>query len=276
MQDDFGDRMKFLESFETERRLLPTLPVYARIDGHGFSKFTKGMRRPYDERFHSLMVEATKHVVETTHAKIGYCQSDEISIVWHAPDYRSELFFDGKIQKINSIVATKITAAFTHALWTHEDHEFRAFAHRMPHFDCRVFSMPSQVETANMVLWRNQDATKNAVSMAAHHYFSHNSLHGMSGAQMQERLFQEKGINFNDYPEFFKRGTFVRKVTTQRSLTEEELSRIPENKRPAPGTLFTRNKVQAISMPIFSKVTNRIGVIFDNEEPMEDIKCHTV
>ena len=266
--DDFGDRMKYLESFETSRKFLPTLPVYARIDGRSFSRFTKGMRRPYDKRMTDAMVQTTIELVEKTHAKIGYVQSDEISLVWHAPDYKSELFFDGKVMKMTSVLAGIATASFLNILWEHEDPEFRAFAKRKPHFDARVFSLPSQVEAANTILWRNADATKNAVSMAAHHYFSHKSLHKAKQAEMQERLFQEKGINFNNYEEAFKRGTFVNRVTVQRELTAEELENIPEKKRPAPGTLFTRNKVQAISMPIFSKVTNRVGVIFNNEEPI--------
>lgn len=48
--DAFGDRMKLYEKQEAERRLLPLLPVCSRIDGKGFSEFTKGLKRPYDER----------------------------------------------------------------------------------------------------------------------------------------------------------------------------------------------------------------------------------
>lgn len=58
--DDLGDRMKFLEGFETARRFLPGLPLYARIDGRGFSKFTKNMARPFDEQMVRAMVDTTK------------------------------------------------------------------------------------------------------------------------------------------------------------------------------------------------------------------------
>jgi tRNA(His) guanylyltransferase len=90
-----------------------------------------------------------------------------------------------------------------------------------PHFDARVISLPTLEEATNMMLWREMDATKNAVSMAAHSMFSHKSLQNKSGPQMQERMFKEKGINFNDYPDFFKRGTFVKRVVYERSLTEQ-------------------------------------------------------
>jgi tRNA(His) guanylyltransferase len=268
LSDDFGNRMKQYEFQETSRKFLPTLPVYARIDGRGFSKFTKGMRRPYDERMSNAMIEATKYLVKETHAKIGYVQSDEISLVWHEPDYKSSVFFEGKVMKMTSVLAGMATSAFMMAVLESEDVEFRKYAHRRPHFDARAISLPSQMEAANMILWRSNDAFKNAVSMAAHNYFSHNSLQCMNQSTMQERLFQEKGINFNDYPEFFKRGTFVRKETYSRPFTTEELLKIPAKNRPDPSTLVSRNNIVAVPMPIFSKVTNRVGVIFNGESPL--------
>jgi tRNA(His) guanylyltransferase len=266
--DAFGTRMKEYEFQETKRTFLPMLPVYARIDGRGFSNFTRGMERPFDTDMMVAMIQTTKHLVEHTHAKIGYTQSDEISLAWHAPEYESSIFFNGKIMKMASVLAGLATAAFTKAVLTSNNPNFRAYADRLPHFDARVLAMPSREEVANMFLWRNQDATKNAISMAAQHYFTHSSLQGVNSAQMQERLWQESNINFNSYPESFKRGTFVRRVAVERPFTAEELARIPENLRPSADTLITRNNVISVPMPIFSKVTNRVGVIFDGEAPV--------
>ena len=50
MTDDFGDRMKVYEMAEAGRRLMPLLPAVARLDGKGFSGFTRGLARPFDER----------------------------------------------------------------------------------------------------------------------------------------------------------------------------------------------------------------------------------
>jgi tRNA(His) 5'-end guanylyltransferase len=188
--------------------------------------------------------------------------------VWHAPDYKSDVFFDGKITKMTSVLAALATAAFINAILNSEDIEFRKYAKNMPHFDARVWSVPSQTEAANAILWRTIDCFKNSVSMVAHHYFSHKSLQNMNQAQMQERMFQEKGINFGeDMPEWFKNGTFVKRVTVQKSLTKEELEKIPETVRPPADTKFIRTVVTPIDMPIFSKVINRVGVIFNNEDP---------
>jgi tRNA(His) 5'-end guanylyltransferase len=264
--DALGDRMKAYEAQETSRRFLPGLPIYARIDGRGFSKFTNGMKRPYDERMSAAMVETTKVLVEHTHATIGYVQSDEISLVW-IPTENGHGWFDGKTMKMASVLAGLTTAAFSQSiLLEFSNLHGLPLLKKLPHFDARVISMPSEAEAANMLLWRNLDATKNAISMAASHYYSHKELHGRSGSEKQEMLFQ-KGQNFNDYPYFFKRGTWVRRVATERTLTAEELARIPENHRPPADQLLLRTGVVAFDLPPLNRIENRVETLFRSESP---------
>jgi tRNA(His) 5'-end guanylyltransferase len=263
VSDSLGDRMKEYEVRETERRLLPMLPIYARIDGRSFSRFTRGMGRPFDLGMCEAMTSTTKHLIEHTHARIGYTQSDEISLVWLTDDAKSEMLFSGKVQKMSSILAGLATAAFTRAIL---DGPLASYASRLPHFDARVFQLPNRTEAANVFLWRELDATKNAISMAARSMCSHKELQGKSGAEMQEMMFA-KGVNFNDYPAFFKRGTFLRRIVRERSLEPAELERIPEAHRPEPNAMFQRSEIVAIDMPRFSSVANREAVIFDGAEP---------
>src|SRR4051794_20634453 len=206
-KDDFGDRMKAYEAAETERYFMPLLPIYARIDGRSLSGFTSGLDRPYDLRITRAMVETVKFLVEETHARIGYTQSDEISLVWQQDRYDSEVLFGGKVQKLVSVLAALASVRFNHACLAEDGLRERA-EKMMPTFDCRVFQLPNRTEAANAFLWREKDATKNAVSMAARSFYPHKQLHGKSSSEMQEMIFQ-KGRNFNDYPTFFKRGTFV-------------------------------------------------------------------
>lgn len=258
-RDSLGDRMKTYEAHECGRRFLPMLPVYARIDGRGFSRFTKDMERPYDARMSSAMVETTRRLVETTHASIGYTQSDEISLVWHSSDYEKAIFFDGKTTKMTSVLAGMTTSLFINAVLDHFDDGLRYLA-KTPHFDSRVIQLPSQTEAANMVLWRELDATKNAISMAARHYYSHKELNGCNGPLMQEMLFQ-KGVNFNDYPPFFKRGSFIRRKTVMRPVIVAGSA----------AGLIERHEIAVLDMPKFSTVTNREAVIFDGADPMERV-----
>lgn len=267
-RDDLGDRMKRYERRETDRKFLPYIPVYARIDGRGYSKLTKNMLRPFDLRMTNLMIETTKALAEETNAIIGYCQSDEISLVWKSTNSNQEIFFDGKVQKMTSVLSGIATSAFIDLLDDFFPDDAKEMRKKRPHFDARVFQLPNEQEATNVFLSRELDATKNAISMAAHHYFSHKSLQGVSGADMQEKLFQEKGINFNDYPACFKRGTFVRRTNQERELSPDELLRIPEKHRPLTGQKVVRSLIKSLDMPRFSKVTNRVDVIFGNAEPI--------
>lgn len=264
MKDNLGDRMKEYESAETARKFLPLLPVYARIDGRCFSNFTRGLARPYDLNMSRTMIETTKSLVEMTHAKIGYTQSDEINLVWYSPDHVSKMIFEGKIQKLVSVLASMATTSFIQHCSNH------GLGHRVlerpPTFDCRVFQLPNKVEAANAFLWREKDATKNAISMAARSYYSSKELHGKSSKEMQEMIFQQ-GWNFNDYPAFFKRGTFVRRVVEERAPTAEELQKIPEEYRIVAMTAL-RSKIVELAMPNFTQVANRTEVIFDGAEPI--------
>src|SRR5690348_11884621 len=99
--DTLGDKCKAGEDLEARRKASANSVVMVRLDGHGSSKFTKSMARPYDERMSQFMVDAVKFIVEQTHATVGFTQSDEITLVFKAdhPDTEST-YFGGRFQKI--------------------------------------------------------------------------------------------------------------------------------------------------------------------------------
>ena len=84
MRDDLGDRMKEYEGREANRKVIPRLPVCARIDGKCFSKLTRGLERPYDIRLSRLMIETTRKLMQERAALAGYTQSDEISLLFYS------------------------------------------------------------------------------------------------------------------------------------------------------------------------------------------------
>ena len=271
MKDALGDRMKMYEQVEAGRRLLPMVPALARIDGRCFSKFTHGLARPFDARLSELMVRTTEYLVEESVAVCGYTQSDEISLVWLQTSSESEIFFSGRIQKMVSQLAAMASAFFIREL----PKALPEVADRLPTFDARVWNVPNKDEAANTFLWRELDAAKNSISMAARHYFSHKQLHGKHGNEMQEMLWQ-KGVNWNDYPGFFKRGTFVQRRTVVRKFTTEEWERLPEKHeaRLNPDLEIERSQVVRLEMPPFRSVKNRVGVIFSGEEPITSEASH--
>lgn len=259
--DDHGDRMKAYEA-AADAALDVHLPIYARIDGRSFSRFTREMERPFDGNLSSAMIGATAGLVEKTHARIGYTQSDEISLVFLAENPESDILFGGRIQKMASVLAGLTTALFMQRVMT--DAAFDGYRDRLPHFDCRVCQLPSKTEGANMFMWRWKDARKNAISMSAQAVFSHKQLHGKHGGDMLAML-RERDVDFEAYPGFFKSGTFVRRRTVLRELSADELARIPEKHRPA-GPI-ERSETKPVECGDFLRCLNREAFIFDGAEP---------
>lgn len=264
MKDDFGDRMKLYENQESSRKLIPLLPVVARLDGKAFHGFTSDLPRPYDERLSELMMQTTEFLIKETDARIGYTQSDEISLTWHSLTFDKQILFDGRVQKMVSVISSLCTGYFNSIL-----QKLIPSKKELGFFDCRVFNVPNLDEGANVFLWREKDATKNSISMATRAYYKHSEMVNKNSSQMQEMLFQ-KGINWNDYPTFFKRGTFIQKKFTKFKFTAEELSQLPEahHARKNPDLEYERGEYKRLDMPPFTKVLNRAEVIYFGAEPI--------
>jgi len=267
--DKLGDRQKMYEGYESDRRFMPLLPICARLDGKNFSKFTKGLDRPYDKQFSSLMVETTRFLVEETCACIGYTQSDEISLIYYSSDIKSQVFFDGRIQKMTSVLAAMCSIKFyTELQKLNQEDKWSEKAKKMPVFDCRVWTVPTKEEACNVLIWRELDATKNAITMASQEYYSDKELFKKNGNEKQELLFQ-KGINFNDYPNFFKRGTYIQRRRVDKKFTTEEIENLPlkHEARLNPDLMVNRAEFIILDLPPITKIINRQGVVFDGENP---------
>lgn len=258
MKDALGDRMKLYEQAECGRRAMPLLPICIRLDGKGFSRWTNGLQRPFDPGLSQLMIETTQRLVEATGAIIGYTQSDEISLVLYSDTVKSELWFNGNLQKLVSVSASIATAAFND-----RSRLLLALSKRPATFDARAWTVPTMTEAANVLLWRELDATKNSVSMAARHYYSHAELMNKKRSEMMD-LLMAKGINWNDYPTFFKRGTYVRRVATERAFSAAELAHLPpkHEARTNPKMLVRRHDVLPIEIPPLSRIEDRVTILF--------------
>lgn len=229
--DSLGDRMKMYESHYNQS-LIKFLPAFARLDGKAFHSFTRDLKRPYDQDLSYLMRELTQFLVSETGAIIGYTQSDEITLSWYYPEYQSQMYFDGKINKLNSILASMATLKFRELCAEFLPEKQKEFAL----FDCRTWNVPNIVEGANVFVWREQDATRNSIQMAARSVFSHRECQNKSCPELQEMLFK-KGTNWNDYPDYFKKGSYIRKN----------------------GEIY---------LPIITKIKNRHEVIYLDAEPI--------
>jgi|SRR5579863_1792485 len=202
-KDSLGNRMKTYENV-TRHFLTRRMPVVIRLDGKSFHTLTKNMKKPFDDDFKYVMEAVTKILCEEVQGcQFAYTQSDEISLL--LVDYQThdtQAWFDNNIQKIVSVSASIATAAFNS--WALSKLTILGPAH----FDARAFNLPKE-EVCNYFIWRQQDATRNSIQSVGQANFSHKELHGLSCDEIQEKLFQEKQINWNDYPVTSKRGSCI-------------------------------------------------------------------
>lgn len=233
-----GGRMKQYESSSTTK-LPPRSYVLVRIDGKKFSKYTKRVEKPFDSNLSDDMIETAKQLCDVLQCcRMAYTQSDEISLLFtDFENIKSQQLYDGRVDKINSIAASYATTIFNNLRLkreiSKEDFELDKFI--WANFDSRAFLISNPNDVLNYFLWRQQDCTRNSVSMAAQAQFSQKQLNGKNGSKMQDMLMLEKGINWNDYEVRFKRGTVIAKKSFEKM----------------PGVF--RNKWTALDPPIFSK-----------------------
>ena len=220
-----GDRMKDYEKcyeFKVPNRSY----VIIRLDGKGFSKYTKNFDKPFDDILSNVMDAATIELCKYMTPAFAYTQSDEVSLVFSTIDnIDAEMIFDGKLQKLCSITASKMTASFNKTmlrLLSTLKYKPEEIIEKMVSgdfveidavFDSRVFVIPDIREVSNYFIWRQQDCTRNSISMAAHALLGNSATMNKSSNEKQEMLFQEKGVNWNDYAVKYKRGTIIKNQT---------------------------------------------------------------
>jgi tRNA(His) guanylyltransferase len=263
-KDGLGDRCKAYELAEAGRRAMRGLPLLARLDGRAFHTFTRDLRRPYEEGMSIAMIETTRYLVQEMTALVGYTQSDEITLAWfESSQSASDYAFDGRFQKLASVLAGMASARFGQLVHEHLPQK----AGETPHFDCRVWQVPTLDDAAEVFVWREDDATKNSITMAAGASYTDAELDGKNSSVKQEMLWQ-KGVNWNDFPAFFKRGSYLQRRAFDRTLTDKERERIPEAHRPPVGATFQRTQVVALDLPPVRKIANLSAVLFERADPV--------
>lgn len=253
--DFLGDRMKTYEEI-TEKILLPRVPICARMDGRAFHSFTKKMTRPYSESFFIAMDETVKALIGEFHSDIGYTQSDEITLIWIPKDINWDPIFGGRIQKMVSNLASFTSVVFNKYIKSLFGSDY---AEKNPTFDARVWVVPNIEEAANVLLWRELDATRNSISMAARSIFSHKECLNKNSDELKEML-KSKGIIWDDYPSRFRKGIYFRRTLIKRFLTDSEIEKIPEKYRPH-WPIF-RHDILPLELSPLIKIEDKVKALF--------------
>ena len=245
VHDELGIRMKTYYEQIPKTKLMRRTPVAIRLDGKAFHTFTRGFEKPFDEVLGNAMRETMKYLCENIQGCVlGFQQSDEITLI--LVDYRklnSDAWLDYEVQKMCSIAASMATMAFNKIFhqnftqWKDKIFDCKDIEHanelldayciaieKGAMFDARCFNIPKE-EVANLIYWRQLDASRNSIQMVGQAYFSHNELQHKSNSNIQDMLMEKHQINWNDYPTHLRRGSccikkllneYVRAVSTEK------------------------------------------------------------
>lgn len=180
-------------------RLLPGAWTVLRLDGRAFTGFTaQRFEKPFDRRLRDVMVRAAGALLEDFGGVYACTHSDEISVAF-VPEWER---FGRRFEKIVSVAAGLVSAAFTHALG------------EPGHFDARVWQAASESDVLGYFRWRQEDCARCALhawcywalrKAGADGDAARAELEGKGWAQRNELLFRH-GINFNDLPAWQRRG----------------------------------------------------------------------
>lgn len=211
MTDELGDRMKGDYENRTRYMLPRRTHTIIRLDGKAFHTYTRGLQRPFDMDFVSDMSKTAEVLCRQVQGcKLAYVQSDEISLVLTDTETpTTQAWFDNNLQKLVSVSASIATAYFNHYRILTGMKTGSSVDPAL--FDSRAFTIPASPEVINYLIWRQKDALRNSVQMAAQSVLGHSRCHGLNAARLQEAMWAE-GTNWNDYPDECKRGSMVVRV----------------------------------------------------------------
>jgi tRNA(His) 5'-end guanylyltransferase len=169
----------------TRLSLMNRTPVIVRVDARAFHSWTRGAEKPFDSGISQAMYQSTVELAdEAQGCKLAYVQSDEVSLLLTDFDsLETQPWFGNDLQKIVSISASTMTAAFNHYRYS------AGVIHttKRATFDARAFNLPMD-EVANYFLWRAKDWRRNSILGLARAHFSAKQLHGVNQSAALEML----------------------------------------------------------------------------------------
>ncbi|OXV07352.1 hypothetical protein Egran_04891 [Elaphomyces granulatus] len=193
---------EYVKSFEQTDILLPATWIVVRIDGRGFHKLSRKYRfeKPTDRRALELMNAAAIEVMkELPDLNVAYGVSDEYS-------------------KLVSTIVSTFTACYIYK-WQSFFPSTPLEPSHLPTFDGRAVLYPSIKNLRDYLSWRQVDCHINNLYNTTYWMMvqrggmsptdAEKELQGTVSSDKNEILFKRFGINYNNEPEMYKKGSVV-------------------------------------------------------------------
>jgi tRNA(His) guanylyltransferase len=201
----------------SDHKLLPRVPLIISVNGRGFSKITNLLDKPYDQKFGECILNTMLRLCTDVEGTIfGYQHNDEIVLVLRNDQSQETLpWYENSVQKICSVVSSIATLHFNKCATAID---LNLMGESI--FTSQIFAVPNIVEAINTLIYKQQHNFHTSIQFACFYEllkkYDKNTIKDMlSGLSIDERkdlLQQECSIDFNDYPDVFKRGAACYKV----------------------------------------------------------------
>lgn len=221
-------RFEYVREFEQEGRLLSNTWIVCRVDGNGFSDFSKAhnWKKPMDQRGVDLMVACARSLcIKFRDVRMAFGQSDEFSFV--LPKGCS--LWNRRDAKIATSFVSYFASSFVY-LWPKYFPDQPLL--EPPAFDGRCIVFPSDENLRDYLSWRQADTHINHLLNCCFWALvdrkglapkeAQNTINGTSSAQKHEILFGA-GVNYNNEPEQYRKGTFLFWSAVGRTETGEKI-----------------------------------------------------
>lgn len=210
-------RFEYVKLFEKENFLLPQTYIVIRVDGKGFHKFSEHYQfeKPNDLAALTVM-NKTAYTMLTQFPDIllAYGDSDEYLFLLR----RDCELFERREMKLVSTFASYMSVNYV-LQWNIEFPEKPISPERIPTFDARAVTYPNFETVKDYFSWRQVDCHINNLYNTTFWSLiqkcgmttteSENYLKGTLSSDKNEILFSKCGINYNNEPEIFKKGTIL-------------------------------------------------------------------
>lgn len=217
----------------------PDKYIIAHIDGRSFSKMIKNkFKKPFDDDFIYAMNETAKYVCKEVQGCIfGYTQSDEITLIIRKSKPEADVFFGGRICKMQSIIAALATSKFSEVMAVKRLKEIPTCASAenvlemcidaiengpLYQFDCKVWNVDSANDAMAWLLFRNIDCVRNSKQQAAQTYLSTEILKNKNTDEQIRLLKQEKNVDWYKFDEGKKFGRFIKRTEKEYTLSIDD------------------------------------------------------
>lgn len=259
-----GDYCKKIEATGTSTTFARGQGIMARMDGRAFHTVTRGLQKPYDTAFIQCMRETAEGLVKAMNPTLAYWQSDEISLYWYVdPESTRELPFGGKAYKLNSVLAGQASSLFMRAAMKHLPAEKVAQA---PHFDARVFAVPTEADAFRLFVWRHRDAVRNAIQAFGQAKLGHTECLNKKCKDLVD-IFMLRRLDFDETPYYWRHGQFLTRTSADRVLSTDEVQAmrdrgqtVDERRLNPDGTLNVKRTV-VVALPEGRQVWPLVGDI---------------